>query len=82
MAIELLTALLLVVTAFYAYTTHQILRASQATVAVMREQAEALGRPYVEISADRTERSAPIYRREASWSTFASVTPGAPQPPD
>lgn len=48
--IELLTALLVVVTGFYAYVTRRILRANEAVVAAMREQSEALTRPYVVVS--------------------------------
>lgn len=47
---EILTALLVVITAFYAYVTHRILKANQAAVGAMREQSEALTRPYVVVS--------------------------------
>lgn len=47
---ELLTALLVVVTAFYAWVTYRILRANERVVEAMREQSEAAYRPYVTVS--------------------------------
>ncbi|OZC04017.1 hypothetical protein [Rubricoccus marinus] len=44
---EILTALLLFVTAWYAWTTRRILLANEAAVEAMREQSEALTRPHV-----------------------------------
>jgi hypothetical protein len=42
-----LTALLVVITGFYAWATFRILRANEAVVKVMKDQLEAQGRPYV-----------------------------------
>ena len=48
--IECLTALLVIITAFYAWATFHILKANKAVVALMFEQSEALTRPYVTAS--------------------------------
>ena len=45
--IEILTALLVVITGFYAWATFRILRANEAVVQVMKDQLEAQSRPYV-----------------------------------
>jgi hypothetical protein len=47
---DILTGLLVLVTAFYAWATLKILRANESVVRVMREQVEALNRPYVRIA--------------------------------
>jgi hypothetical protein len=49
LAIELLTGALVVITGFYAWATYRIMKANERTVASMREQTEALTRPYVTI---------------------------------
>lgn len=51
MAIELLTAALVVITAFYAWVTFKMMRASERTLQAMRDQSEASLRPYITISA-------------------------------
>lgn len=48
--IEILTAILVVVTAFYAWFTRKILKANEVTVQQMRLQQESLLRPYIVIS--------------------------------
>ena len=48
--IEILTALLVIITAFYAWATFHILKANKAVVTLMSEQSEALTRPYVTAS--------------------------------
>lgn len=48
--IEVLTACLVIITAFYAWATYHILKANKAVVALMSEQSEALTRPYVTVS--------------------------------
>jgi len=48
--IEILTGVLVVITAFYAWATYKILRANEKVVEVMGEQAEAMTRPYITIS--------------------------------
>jgi len=45
--IEFLTAILVLITGFYAWVTYQILKANQRVVEAMREQSEATYRPYV-----------------------------------
>jgi len=48
--IEFLTALLVVITGFYAWVTYRILKANELVVGAMREQSEATYRPYVTIT--------------------------------
>src|SRR5947208_11651912 len=50
MVIEYLTALLVFVTAIYAYLTHKMAKASDASVQAVRDQSEAMLRPYVTVS--------------------------------
>lgn len=50
MIIELLTAALVIITAFYAWATYRILRANEKVVEAMQEQAVAVSRPYVVIA--------------------------------
>lgn len=47
---EWLTAILVVITAVYAYLTHRIAKASEASVDAVRGQSEAMMRPYVTVS--------------------------------
>lgn len=47
MTIEILTGLLVFLTGYYAITTHRILRANEKAVKAVKEQNEALTRPYV-----------------------------------
>jgi hypothetical protein len=47
MVIEYLTAILTFITAIYAYLTHRMAKASEASVEAMRDQSEAMLRPYV-----------------------------------
>jgi hypothetical protein len=54
--IEILTSLLVVITAVYAYLTFRILQANRASVAAMNAQVEAATRPYVTVAFSR-ERS-------------------------
>jgi hypothetical protein len=48
---EILTGALVLITGFYAWATYKILKANERVVEVMREQAEAVTRPYVTVSA-------------------------------
>lgn len=48
--IDYLTALLVFVTAIYSYLTYKMAKASEASVQAMREQSEAMLRPYVTVS--------------------------------
>lgn len=50
MTIENLTAILVVITAIYAYLTYRMVKASEASVEVMRAQTEAMFRPYITIT--------------------------------
>jgi len=45
----ILTALLVIITGFYAWATFRILRANELVVKVMRDEVEALNRPYINI---------------------------------
>jgi hypothetical protein len=49
MIIEYLTAILVFVTAIYTYLTHRMAKVSEASVDAMREQSEAMLRPYVTV---------------------------------
>lgn len=60
MIIECLTGALVVITFFYAWVTYKILRANEKVVQVMREQADAITRPYVS-AAPFLEPDNPIF---------------------
>lgn len=47
MVLEILTGLLVLITGFYAWATYRMLRANEKVIAVMKEQSEAMTRPYV-----------------------------------
>jgi hypothetical protein len=49
--IEILTGVLVVITAMYAVFTYRIMRANERTVEAVREQGEAALRPYLDIGA-------------------------------
>lgn len=51
MVIEFFTAVLVIITAFYAWATYRILRANEKVVEVMHEQAEVMTRPYISIAS-------------------------------
>jgi len=48
---EILTGALVLITGFYAWATYKILKANERVVEAMHEQAEAVTRPYVTVSA-------------------------------
>jgi hypothetical protein len=50
MVIEYLTAILAFITAIYAYLTFRMAEASEASVKMMRDQSEAMSRPYVTVA--------------------------------
>lgn len=50
MVIEYLTAILVVITGIYAYLTHRMAKASEASVDAVRAQSEAMLRPYVTVA--------------------------------
>lgn len=58
--IEFLTSLLVAITAFYAWATYRILKANERVVEAMREQSEAVYRPYVTVTL-RLEPDNPIF---------------------
>lgn len=47
--IEILTAILVVITGIYAYLTYKMAKSSEASVQAAREQFEAMYRPYIEV---------------------------------
>jgi hypothetical protein len=47
--VNLLTALLVAITAFYAWVTHRILKANEKVVSVMQAQHDSATRPYITI---------------------------------
>ena len=61
MAIEVLTSLLVIITAFYAWVTFRIMKANERTVAAMHSQIESATRPYVALGLVTIE-SFRIYR--------------------
>lgn len=61
--IEFLTAALVVITTVYACLTHRISKANQQVVQVMREQSDALNRPYVIVAAVTEPGSPNLYLR-------------------
>ena len=58
--IEILTTLLVLLTGYYAWTTNRILKANEDTVAAMKEQNEAISRPYVQATIGLLV-DAPVY---------------------
>ncbi len=48
--IEFLTALLVIITAFYAWVTYKMLKANERVVETMRNEFEAMQRPYITIT--------------------------------
>jgi len=63
MVIEYLTAILAFITAVYAYLTHRMAKASEASVEAMRDQSEAMSRPYVTISPFIRSHTTILYLR-------------------
>ena len=59
MVMEVLTAILVVVTAIYAYLTYKMSRMSERSVQVMKEQTEAMSRPYLVFQ--------PVVRPHTPW---------------
>jgi hypothetical protein len=50
MVIDYLTAILVFITAIYAYLTHRMAKASEASVDAVRNQSEAMLRPYITVA--------------------------------
>jgi len=66
MVIEWLTAALVVITAVYAYLTHRIAKASEASVAAINRQSEASLRPYITASPFVRPKALFLYLRVAN----------------
>ena len=60
---DYLTAILVFITAIYSYLTHKMAKASEASVQAMREQSEAMLRPYVTISPYVRPHTTVLYLR-------------------
>ncbi len=57
---DVLTLLLVIITAFYAWATYHVLKANQSVVALMSAQTEALTRPYV-VAAISLQPDIPLF---------------------
>jgi hypothetical protein len=66
MIIEYLTAILVFITAIYAYLTHRMAQTSQASVEEMRRQSEATFRPYIIVSSFVRPHTPLLYLRVAN----------------
>lgn len=62
-AMTILTAVLVLITAIYAYLTHRMVKASEASVRLMKAQADAISRPYVSISLVKQSNNPFIFLR-------------------
>ena len=71
--IESLTAVLVAITGFYAWATFRILKANEKVVAIMREQSEALSRPYISISTFLVPKSSVVYLRICNTGKTAAI---------
>ncbi|MDF2156068.1 hypothetical protein [Vibrio sp. CAU 1672] len=58
MIMEILTAILVVVTGIYAYLTYKMSNMSERSVQMMKEQTEAMSRPYLVVQPTVTKRIA------------------------
>lgn len=59
----LLTGVLVVITGAYAFLTHRMAKASETSVRLMKEQADAISRPYVVISLAKRPNNPFIHLR-------------------
>ncbi|MDG4476413.1 hypothetical protein [Thiovibrio frasassiensis] len=66
MVIEYLTAILVFITAIYAYLTHRMTKASESSVEAIRNQSEAMFRPYVTVSSFIRPHTPFLYLRIAN----------------
>lgn len=71
-AIEILTAVLVVITAFYAWLTHRIARSNERSAEIMARQTELLTRPYVEVSVFVPPKIPVLYLRIANTGKTAA----------
>jgi len=63
LVLEYLTAILVFVTAIYAYLTQKMAKASEASVQAVRDQSEAMLRPYIGISPFVRPQTTVLYLR-------------------
>ena len=63
MIMEFLTAILVLITAIYAYLTHRMAKASEASVEAMRLQTASMLRPYISISPFIRPQACCLYLR-------------------
>jgi hypothetical protein len=61
--LDYLTAILVFVTAIYSYLTHKMAKASEASVQAVREQSEAMLRPYISVSPYVRPHTTVLYLR-------------------
>ena len=66
MTMELLTALLVLITGVYAYLTHRMAKASEASVEAVRLQSESMLRPYISVSPFIRPQALFLYLRIAN----------------
>jgi hypothetical protein len=72
--IEVLTGVLVLVTAFYSWATFRILRANESVVAAMREQTEATYRPYITVVLFLEPDNPIFYLKVANTGKTAAVS--------
>ena len=63
LVLEYLTAILVFVTTIYAYLTHRMAKSSEASVQAVRDQSEALLRPYIEVTPYVRPNTTVLYLR-------------------
>ena len=63
MIMEFLTAILVLITGIYAYLTHRMAMASEASVDAMRLQSESMLRPYISVSPFIRPQALSLYLR-------------------
>ncbi len=63
MVIEYLTAILVLITAIYAYLTYRIVKASEASVEAISTQSEVMLRPYITIASFIRPHTSLLYLR-------------------
>lgn len=71
--IEVITAVLVAITAFYAWATFRILQANERVVSLMQEQSEAISRPYISISTFLVSKSSVVYLRICNTGKTAAI---------
>lgn len=72
MVIEYLTAILAFITAIYAYLTLRMAKASEASVTAMRDQSEAMSRPYVTVAPFIRPHTTLLYLRVSNIGKMAA----------